>query len=264
MKIGITGINGKMGKVVANAAINHPLIEIALAFAREENKLDNQDLGLFLGHKKLGVNITSDLDKLFLESDIVIDFSNIELSINAAIKAAETGKILICGTTGFNEEQKQKLAFCARKTVIIWSSNMSIGVNLLINLTQKIANLLDNYDAEIFEMHHNAKIDSPSGTALLLGEAVAKGRNLNFSQVVKKSREGMVGKRSKEEIGICSLRGGDIIGDHSVIFAGLGERIEIAHKAQNREIYALGAIKAAIWAEKKMPGLYSMLDVVEI
>jgi 4-hydroxy-tetrahydrodipicolinate reductase len=141
---------------------------------------------------------------------------------------------------------------------------MSIGVNLLMNLAEQVAQTLhSDYDAEIFEMHHRDKIDAPSGTALCLGEAVAKGRGLNFGEVSRKSRDGIIGKRETNEIGFCALRGGDVIGDHSVIFAGNGERIELTHKASNRDIYAAGALRAAIWSNGKPQGFYSMQDVLK-
>ena len=265
MKIGVTGITGKMGKVIAEAIINNPTFELAAALCRDKSNVEGQDIGLFLGREALGINFTSDLDKFFAASEAVIDFSSIELSLKCALQAAETGKILICGTTGFDDEQKQRLALCARNTVIIWSANTSIGIGLLSNLSQKIAELLgEDYDVEIIEMHHRNKIDSPSGTALALGEAVAKGRNLNFKEVCKKSRDGVAQKRSKKEIGISSIRGGDIIGEHRVIFAGDGETIELVHKASNRDIFAKGATKAALWASKRVSGLYSMRDVLDI
>lgn len=265
MKIGITGITGKMGKAVANQIIDNPNLTLTSALVRPESNLEGQDIGLFLGRNKLGASLTSDLDKFFATVDGIIDFSSIELSLQCALHAGETGKILICGTTGFNHEQKQKLASCARSAVIVYSPNTSIGIALLSNLSQKIAELLgDEYDAEIIEMHHRNKADSPSGTAIELGEAIAKGRNLNFEEAYTKSRHGLIGKRSKKEIGICSVRGGDIIGEHKVIFAGDGEVIELVHKISNRDIFAKGAIKALIWANKRMNGLYSMHDVFEI
>ncbi len=265
MKIGVTGITGKMGKVIAETIIDNPMFELTAGLARVESNLDGQDIGLFLGKNQLGVNFTSDLDKFFAACDTIIDFSSVELSMQCALHAAETGKILICGTTGFNDEQKKRLALCARNAVIIWSANTSIGISLLTNVSQKIAELLgDDYDVEIVEMHHRNKIDSPSGTAIALGEAIAKGRNVEFDEVCRKSRDGLVGKRPKKEIGFSSVRGGDIIGEHRVIFAGDGERIELVHKASNRDIYAKGVVRAAIWASKKVNGFYSMRDVLDI
>jgi 4-hydroxy-tetrahydrodipicolinate reductase len=170
---------------------------------------------------------------------------------------------LVCGTTGFSEAEKQQFASYSAKAVIIWSSNMSLGVNLLMNLVEKVAGILhDDFDVEIVEMHHKNKVDAPSGTALSLGAAVAKGRGVDLQAVGKSTRSGKEAKREKGEIGFASLRGGDVIGDHSVIFAGDGERIELTHKASNRDIFAKGAIRAAIWGSAKQPGFYSMRDVL--
>jgi 4-hydroxy-tetrahydrodipicolinate reductase len=265
MKIGVTGITGRMGKVIAETIMSNPAFELSAGLCRDKSNVEGQDIGLFLGRDKLGVNFTSDLDKFFAASEAIIDFSSIDLSLKCALQAAETGKILVCGTTGFDDEQKKRLALCARNAVIVSSANTSIGIGLLSNLSQKIAELLgEDYDVEIVEMHHRDKIDSPSGTALALGEAVARGRNLDFNEVCKKSRNGLTEKRSKKEIGISSIRGGDIIGEHKVIFAGNGETIELVHKASNRDIFAKGAIKAVIWASKRVNGFYSMSDVLDI
>lgn len=263
MKIGVTGIAGRMGGTICNLILENNIIELGAGLEKADKNLDGKDLGEFLGKEKIGVKITSDLDKFVSNCDAIIDFSAPQLTLECAKRAAKMKKILVSGTTGFSEEEKQQLISYGEGAVIIWSSNMSIGVNLLINLAQKVAGILhDDYDAEIFEMHHRHKVDAPSGTALSLGEAVAKGRGLNFGEVSRKTRDGIVGKRQKNEIGFCALRGGDVIGDHSVIFAGEGERIELTHKASNRIIYAQGAIRAAIWGSNQKAGFYSMRDVL--
>lgn len=263
MKIAITGITGKMGQAVARAILQNDLNDISGALVRAGSNLVGQNIGKIIGIDDINVNATDNLQKLFADSDIVIDFSNPTLTLECARIAAKQHKILVSGTTGLSEEQKQELRNLGQETVIIWSANMSIGVNLLMNLAEKVAGILhDDFDAEIFEMHHRKKIDAPSGTALALGEAIAKGRNLNFGEVSRKTRDGIIGPRSKDEIGFSSLRGGDVIGDHGVIFAGNGERIELWHKASNRDIYALGAVRAAIWASAKSKGFYTMRDVL--
>jgi 4-hydroxy-tetrahydrodipicolinate reductase len=207
---------------------------------------------------------TDNLDEFVKSSEVIIDFSAPALTIDVAKLVNKYGKILVSGTTGLTDDQKQELKNLTGNCVIIWSSNMSIGVNVLMNLAEQVSKTLHNdYDVEIYEMHHKHKVDAPSGTALSLGEAVAKGRNLNFGEVCRKTRDGIIGKRGENEIGFCSLRGGDVIGDHSVIFAGPGERVELTHKASNRNIYALGAIRAAIWSEGKTHGFYSMKDVLK-
>lgn len=264
MKIGITGTSGKMGQAVISAIIDNDLTEVSGALVRSDSNLLGQDVGEIAGLEKIGVITSDNLEKIFVDADAVIDFSSPELTIQSLELASKYQKILVSGTTGFNDEDKQKMLGYANKSgVIIWSSNMSIGVNLLINLSEKVAKILhDDYDAEIFEFHHNKKIDAPSGTAISLGEAIAKGRGLNFGEVCRKTRDGIIGPRERNEIGFCSLRGGDVIGDHSVIFAGIGERIELSHKASSRDIYARGAIRAVIWGSAQKPGLYSMRDVL--
>jgi 4-hydroxy-tetrahydrodipicolinate reductase len=264
MKIGITGINGRMGTQIAKLVHKNDVTEIIFGLVDKKLNLEGEDIGKMTGIDDLNLKSGSDIDQLFQKSDAVIDFSSPELSILCAKKAAEYQKILVCGTTGFTEKQKQNLYEASNDTVIIYSTNMSIGVNLLMNLTEKVAKILhEDYDAEIIEMHHRHKKDAPSGTALSLGEAIANGRNLNFGEVAKKTRDGMVGKRTKNEIGFASLRGGDVIGDHTVIFAGDGERIELSHKASDRIIYAKGAIRATIWASGQKKGFYSMRDVLK-
>lgn len=265
MKIGITGINGKMGRTIATAVLQDQIVELGSALVRQGSDLAGQNLGEFLGFDKSSAKITDNLNEFIQNSDAIIDFSSPALSLEVAAKCAEFKKVLVCGTTGLSEGEKQKFAAFAKSTTIIWSSNMSVGVNLLMNLVEKVAGILhDDFDAEIFEMHHKDKVDAPSGTALSLGAAVAQGRGVDLQKVGKTARSGKEAKRQKGEIGFCALRGGDVIGDHSVIFAGDGERIELTHKASNREIFAKGAIRAAIWGSGKESGFYSMRDVLSV
>jgi 4-hydroxy-tetrahydrodipicolinate reductase len=264
MKIGIIGITGRMGQSVAKTVLTNDLNDISAGLVRLGSSAVGKDIGNIIGVDNLGVVATDNLEELVKNSDVIIDFSNPDLSLQTAALTSKHNKILVSGTTGFSEEQKTQLKNYAQNCAIIWSSNMSIGVNLLMNLSEQVARILhSNYDVEIFEMHHRDKIDAPSGTALSLGEAVARGRNLDFGEVCRKTREGIVGKRGDNEIGFAALRGGDVIGDHSVIFAGNGERIELTHKASNRDIYAVGALRAAIWAAGKPSGFYTMQDVLK-
>ncbi|MFT6077788.1 MAG: 4-hydroxy-tetrahydrodipicolinate reductase [Myxococcota bacterium] len=264
MKIGIIGISGRMGKSVAKATLKNDLNDISSGLVRLGSNLVGKDLGQIIGVENLGVDATDNLEELVKESEVIIDFSNPALSLQLADLVAKHQKTLVCGTTGFSEEEKSTLEEYAKNCLIIWSSNMSIGVNLLMNLAEQVAQTLhSDYDAEIFEMHHRDKVDAPSGTALSLGEAVARGRNLDFGEVSRRSRDGIIGKRIENEIGFCALRGGDVIGDHSVIFAGSGERIELTHKASNRDIYAAGSLRAAIWSKGKPQGFYTMQDVLK-
>ncbi len=263
MKIAVTGIGGKMGRVIGSLVIKNEIAELSSGLVRSSSGLEGQDLGEFLGFDKNNILITANIDEFVKSCDAVIDFSSPSLSLEIAEKCAKYKKILVCGTTGFSEEEKQKFSNFANETVIIWSANMALGVNLLMNLVQKVAEILhDDFDVEILEMHHNKKIDAPSGTALSLGSAVAKGRGIELKQNAIMARVGKEEKRQKGEIGFATLRGGDVIGDHTVIFAGEGERIELAHKASNRDIFAKGAIRACIWGSAKKAGFYSMRDVL--
>ena len=208
-----------------------------------------------------GADKGDDAEALIKKSDAVIDFTSPEVSLGFARLAAKHKKIHVIGTTGFTEAQLAELKKLASKTPIFWSPNMSIGVNLACILTQKAAELLDaSYDIEILEMHHRYKKDSPSGTALLFGEAAANGRKTKFTRNVKHDRSG---ERKVGDIGYAVLRGGSVIGDHSVIFAGDNDRIEITHKSSSRDIYASGAIKAAMWLKTKKPGFYNMKDMLK-
>lgn len=263
MKIGITGITGRMGRTIGNLVLADPIAELTSGFVRDGNNFDGVDIGEFFGQEKSGNKITSNIDEFFKNCSAVIDFSSPALSLQCAKKAAQYNKILVCGTTGFSEEEKLQLAEYAKNCVIIWSSNMSVGVNLLFNIVEKVASILrEDYDIEIVEMHHREKVDAPSGTALSLGVAAAVGRGVDFQEVAKLHRSGVNDKRQKGEIGFASLRGGDVVGDHTVIFAGDGERIELTHKASNRSVFASGAIRAAIWGSNQKPGFYLMRDVL--
>lgn len=266
MKIGITGIRGKMANALALEIINNSLFDISGALVRPGYDEVGEDIGEFLGlDKKTNSIITDDLEKLFEESDAVIDFSAPELTMKCAEMASKKSKILITGTTGLSDDEKDKLESLTNKCVIVHSNNMSIGANLLLNLVEETASLLrEDYDTEVLEMHHRNKKDAPSGTALMLGKAIANGRNLNFGEVSRKVRDGNVGPREANEIGFAVLRGGDVVGEHTVIFAGIGERIELSHKATSRLIFVNGAIRAAIWASGQKKGFYTMQDVLKI
>lgn len=264
MKIGVTGISGRMGRAIAEQVVADPIAELSTGFVRKGNNFDGLDLGEFLGQEKTGYKITSDLDNFFKSCEAIIDFSSPAFSLECAKKAVEHKKIFVCGTTGFSDEEKRQLAEYAKECVIIWSSNMSVGVNVLFSLAEKVAAILrDDYDVEIVEMHHRNKIDAPSGTALSLGAAVAKGRGVDLKEVGNMARSGSNNPRKKGEIGFASMRGGDVIGDHTVIFAADGERIELTHKATNRNVFASGAIRAAIWGTGQKAGFYLMKDVLK-
>jgi 4-hydroxy-tetrahydrodipicolinate reductase len=265
MKIGIVGISGKMGKTIAKLVDEDPILQLASGLVREGNNFSGVDLGEFIGKEKSGNKITSNIEQFFASCDAVIDFSSPNLSLICAQKAAQNGKVFVCGTTGFSDEQKKKLVEYSKNCVVIWSSNMSVGVNLVAGLVEKVAAILrDDYDIEIVEMHHRDKVDAPSGTALLLGASAAKGRDINIQEEGVMARFGANNKRQRGQIGFAALRGGDVIGDHSVIFAGDGERIEISHKATNRSVFASGALRAVIWGSNKKAGFYTMKEVLGV
>ena len=263
MKIGIIGCTGRMGRAILEEILVNSNCEISGGAVRFSSEFVGMDIGTLVGGQSIGINATGSLEALFSQSDAVIDFSNPATSLQAAKIAAEQKKIHVIGTTGFSPEEMAALRNFANDTVIVWSANMSIGVNILLAITEQVASILDDtYDIEILEMHHCHKMDAPSGTALALGNSAASGRKVSLENVAKRSRDGITGARPRGEIGFATLRGGDVVGDHTVIFAGDFERIELTHKASNRKIFARGAVKAALWGKDKNMGLYSMKDVL--
>ena len=251
-----------MGRMLIQEVLATPGASLA-GGTEPSGALLGQDLGTLVGAAAQGVVVTNDTKALFAASDAVIDFTTPAATKIHAELAASTGKALIIGTTGLNDDVRATIAAAAKKTVIIQAPNMSVGVNVLLALTEKLAATLGtDYDIDILEMHHRHKVDAPSGTALGLGEAAAKGRKVALTDVARTTRDGQVGARPTGEIGFATLRGGDVVGDHTVVFAADGERIEITHKASSRAIFAKGAVRAALWTKARTPGLYSMRDVL--
>lgn len=263
MKIGITGCAGRMGKMLAECVLRSGACRLSGGSERRESGFVGRDLGEVVGAGPIGIPVTAYAWELFRESDAVLDFTSPAASVEHAEIAAETGKILVIGTTGIDGEQFGRIKKAAQKTVIVAAPNMSVGVNILFALAEKVASILDpSYDVEIVEMHHRNKVDAPSGTALGLGSAVARGRKAALNDVARFARQGNTGIRPAGEIGFAALRGGDVVGDHTVIFAADGERLELTHKASSRAVFANGAIRAALWAQGKPAGLYTMQDVL--
>ncbi|HUO53553.1 MAG TPA: 4-hydroxy-tetrahydrodipicolinate reductase, partial [Rhodoblastus sp.] len=222
-----------------------------------------RDAGELAGVGPLGVAIGDDPLAALLQADGVIDFTTPAATVDIAALAAQARIVHVVGTTGMTEDDLARLAAAARHAVIVRSGNMSLGVNLLAGLVEKVARTLGiDWDIEILEMHHRMKVDAPSGTALLLGEAAAKGRDMALADHSVRSRDGHTGARKAGDIGFATLRGGTVVGDHSVIFAGAGERLELTHRAEDRGIFARGAVRAALWGRGRKPGLYSMVDVL--
>lgn len=265
LKIGIAGAAGRMGIALIRALSTHPTLELTAAGIRSgtESLSRNQ-------FETSGVSFASELmvdtqAALFERADAVIDFTSPDNTVGLAGLAALHKKILVSGTTGLSSAQKEALIRAGESTRVIWSANMSVGVNLLMALVEHTAAKLGpEADIEILEMHHRNKVDAPSGTALALGESAARGRGVDLHDVSVRSRDGHTGARKPGTIGFATLRGGDVIGDHTVMFASEGERIELSHKASGRDIFAKGALVAAEWASAKPNGFYTMRDVVKL
>jgi len=253
-----------MGRMLLKETLSQAEATLAGGSARPGSDIVGQDLGVLAGLKTAGITATDAADALFAASDAVIDFTRTELLAHHAELAMRHSTALIVGTTGFDDAARAVIDQAAAKIPVVQAANMSVGVTLLGQLVRQVAAKLDAgiFDIEIVEMHHRHKIDAPSGTALALAQAAAEGRQVTLDDVARKTRDGQIGPRPKGEIGISTLRGGDVVGDHTVIFASEGERIELTHKASSRQIFARGAVRAALWAAGRKPGLYSMLDVL--
>lgn len=264
MKLVVVGAAGRMGQALIRLIHQTPGVMLHAAVAREGSAFVGRDAGEIAGLGPIGIEITSDPLQAFLHAEGVIDFTSPATSVTFAGLAAQARIVHVIGTTGCSPEDEDKFKAASRHARIVKSGNMSLGVNLLGVLTQQAAQALDaqNWDIEILEMHHKHKVDAPSGTALLLGEAAAAGRRVDLTTSSVRVRDGHTGARETGTIGFATLRGGSVIGEHSVIFAGEGERVELSHYAGDRSIFARGAITAAVWAFDKKPGFYSMLDVL--
>lgn len=263
MKLAVMGASGRMGRELIRAIHETDGCVVAGGTEAPGSEAVGQDLGALAGVGALGVEVTDQPLELFTRIDGIVDFTSPAASLAFAELAAQARIVHILGTTGISGEDEKKIAAAARHATIVKAGNMSLGVNLLTALTKKIAQALDeDYDIEVLEMHHRHKVDAPSGTALMLGQAAAEGRKIDLSSHSVRSRDGHTGARKRGDIGFATLRGGSVVGEHTVIFAADGERVEITHKAADRSIFARGGVKAALWAKDKPPGLYSMADVL--
>jgi len=263
MKIGIVGCAGRMGRILAAEVLSTEGSQLAGGTEQTGSEFIGQDVAELAGRDAAGIKVGDDAGALFQAADAVIDFTVPAATAAHAALAADTGRALIVGTTGLEDGHMAALDAAAEKAVIVQAANMSVGVNLLLGLTEQVAGALgEDYDIEIFEMHHRHKVDAPSGTALALGQAAAAGRGVELAKVSQRVRDGHTGARNPGDIGFATLRGGDVAGDHTVIFAGDGERVELTHKAGSRAVFARGAVRAALWTGGKAPGRYSMLDVL--
>lgn len=263
LKIGIVGAAGRMGRMLVKQVSETAGCEICGGTEPAGSPDIGKDVHALAGLEPSGILIAENTENLFGEADAVIDFTAPAASVAHAKLAAKSGKILVIGTTGLSNEQQAEITACGDSAVIVQGANMSLGVNLLAQLTRKIAAILDDeFDVEILEMHHHHKVDAPSGTALLLGKAAAAGRGVQHNNVADRGRDGITGARKRGDIGYAVLRGGNVVGDHTVIFAAENERIELTHKAGDRSIFARGAVRAALWAKDKPAGNYDMMDVL--
>ncbi len=263
MKIAVLGAAGRMGQALTRAVMATPGCVLAAALETKGSPAIGRDAGEVAGLASLGIAITADPLPVFAGVDGVLDFTVPAATVAFAALAAQARIVQVIGTTGLSEDDLAKLDAAARHATIIKAGNMSLGVNLLAGLTARVAQILDaEFDIEIVEMHHRHKRDAPSGTSLMLGEAAARGRGVSLKDKAVRSRDGDIGPRRDGDIGFVTMRGGDVVGEHRVIFAGPGERIELTHIATDRGIFARGAVKAALWGRGKGPGLYSMADVL--
>lgn len=264
MKLVVVGAAGRMGKTLIKLISETEGLVLHAAVERAGSAVLGQDAGELAGVPKLGVAVTDDPLAAFLHADGVIDFTTPASTVEFAALAAQARIVHVIGTTGCLPEHEEKIDAAARHARVVKSGNMSLGVNLLSVLIKQAARALDaaGWDIEVLEMHHKHKVDAPSGTALLLGEAAAEGRGIALSDHSVRVRDGHTGPREEGSIGFATLRGGSVIGEHSVLFASEGEMVTLSHSATDRSLFARGALKAAIWARDKKPGRYTMLDVL--
>ncbi|MFV0244335.1 MAG: 4-hydroxy-tetrahydrodipicolinate reductase [Qingshengfaniella sp.] len=259
----VTGANGRMGQMLIRAISESEKARLAGAVVAPGDAWAGRDVGEAMGGPALGVVATDDPLKAFARAQAVIDFTAPAATVAYAELAAQARAVHVIGTTGFTEDDIARIDAAARQAVVVRAGNMSLGVNLLVGLTRQVAAALDeSFDIEVVEAHHRHKVDAPSGTALMLGEAAAEGRGVALADAADRGRDGITGARKSGAIGFAAIRGGDVVGEHDVIFAGPGERVILRHIATDRAIFARGALRAALWGQGKAPGHYSMMDVL--
>jgi 4-hydroxy-tetrahydrodipicolinate reductase len=262
VKVVIAGSSGRMGLALLEGIFADSDLQLHGAIDREDSPRIGRDAGEPFG-RVTGVKISADVDAALAGADVLVDFTRPEASMEYLALCEKAGVRLVIGTTGFTAEQKDRITQVAQKVSVVFAPNMSVGVTLLINLVQAAAKVLaDGYDIEIIEAHHRHKVDAPSGTALRLGEAAANALGRNLQDCAVYGREGVTGERDANTIGFATVRGGDVVGDHTVLFAGIGERVELTHKASSRATFALGALRAAKFLSDKKTGLFDMQDVL--
>jgi 4-hydroxy-tetrahydrodipicolinate reductase len=263
MRLIVAGVGGRMGRTLVRAIDATPGVAMTGALGTPGSPLLGKDAGVIAGLPANGIMVSADLRGLSADADGIIDFTVPAATIANVEIASERGMVHVIGTTGLSASDDAAIKRAASRATVVKAASMSLGVNLLASLVRRVARSLDeDFDIEIVETHHKAKIDAPSGTALMFGEAAAAGRRIDLAQRSSRGRDGITGPRNSGDIGFAVLRGGTAIGDHTVVFAGPHERIELTHRAEDRSLYASGAVKAALWAREQRPGLYSMADVL--
>lgn len=259
-RIALVGVNGRMGRALVHAVHEDAQAQLSAAFVRPDSSLVGADVGEVAGLGRLSLSLSDQFDAASF--DVLIDFTRPEASMQYVAACVAARKAVVIGTTGFSPEELAQLRISAQHIPIVLAPNYSVGVNLLLGLVAQAAKVLQHYDIEVIEAHHRYKVDAPSGTALRLGQAAADALGWNLADVAVYGREGITGERPEKQIGFATVRGGDVVGDHTVLFAGLGERVELTHKASSRLTFAQGALRAAHWLVDQPAGLYDMQDVL--
>ncbi len=263
IKVAVAGAAGRMGTRISALSIDDSEIMLSGAFEREGHEFAGRDIGEIAGLEKCGVLLSQSIEEIIKEADVVIDFTTVESTLYNIRVCAENKTSIVIGTTGLSESMIEEIKGYAATIPIVFAPNMSVGVNLLLKVIRDVASTLgDDYDIEIVEAHHKHKKDAPSGTAMKMAHVAADAVNRNLGDVAVYARKGMIGERKSKEIGIQTIRAGDIVGEHTVMFCGTGERIELTHKVSSRDTFSKGALRAAIWLKNKAPGLYDMQDVL--
>jgi len=263
IKIAVAGAAGRMGSRITALSKEYPDLKLIGAFERKGHPAIGRDIGTIVSIDETGIKLSDNLEEIIDNADVIVDFTTPSSTKENLKLASQKGKAMVIGTTGLSKEDMKEIEVPTKKISCVIASNMSTGVNLLLKVLQDVARVLgDEYDIEIIEAHHRLKKDAPSGTALKMAQVIADAVNRNIEEVAVYARKGIIGERSKKEIGIQTVRAGDIVGEHTVLFGGLGERIEITHKASSRDTFARGALRAALWIAGKPAGLYDMQDVL--
>jgi 4-hydroxy-tetrahydrodipicolinate reductase len=261
--IAVAGASGRMGSRITALSKDYSGLKLVGAFEKPGHKDIGKDIGVITGIGETGIILADDIGSVMDKADVIIDFTHTSSTLENMKAASKKGRAMVIGTTGFTAEDVKEIKSFAEKIPCVLASNMSLGVNLLLKVLADVARTLgDDYDIEIVEAHHRMKKDAPSGTAVKMAQVIADAVKRNLDEVAVYARKGMIGERTKKEIGIQTVRAGDIVGEHTVIFGGLGERIEITHRASSRDTFARGALKAALWIAGKPAGLYDMQDVL--